>query len=102
MIGGHIDDGINGRNGGFPAFERKSFLPYVFGMQEFFKHHAFVQFFQDALFFLQRQGLEKFLLHLIGEPVYFFLVADVLEFDAYMIGIALLKLGKNITECGGS
>ena len=102
FFGRLIDDGIQSRNGRFPAFERETFLSHIFCVQEFFKHHGLVDLFQDTFFLIQRNGIYKLAFHFVGEPIYFFLVADVFEFDTDMAGIAFLQMCEDIAERGGT
>src|SRR5207247_646763 len=44
---------------------------------------------------------KKFLFYFIGQPVYFFLIADVFKFYTHMRGIAFFQVVVNIAE-GGS
>ena len=100
MIGRGIDDGVESGNGGFTSFERKSFLANIFGVEEFFKHHTLVQFFQNPFLLFKRNGLKPVFLHFVGQPIDFFLVTDVFEFNTYMGCIALLQVIENVTQGG--
>src|ERR1700722_1629059 len=64
-------------------------------MKELLEEDALVKLFQDTFLFLQGKGVEEFLFHLRREPVDLFLVADVLKFDAYVVGIAFLEMGED-------
>src|SRR5690348_5625066 len=101
MIGSRIDDRIQRRDGRFAAFQGKSFLPDVFGMEEFLKHYPLVELLQNSFLFIQGNGIQKFLLHFIGEPVDLLLIADIFEFDAYMGSITVLQMLQYLPE-GGS
>ena len=43
-----LDDGIQCGNGRLPALQRKTLLPYVLGMQEFFEDDTLIEFVQDS------------------------------------------------------
>src|SRR5579862_8987273 len=71
-------------------------------MQKFFKHHALVEFFEYALFFLKRKGVNEFFFHLRRQPVNFHLIADIFEFNAHMMGITFLEMFQDIAQAGSS
>src|SRR5690348_7570928 len=102
MIGSRIDDRIQRRDGRFAAFQGKSFLPDVFGMEEFLKHYPLVELLQDTFLFIQGNGVQKFLLHFIGEPVNLLLIADIFEFNANMGSITVLQVLEYLPESGSA
>src|SRR5215203_4367636 len=80
----------------FAAFQGKSFLPNVFGMQELFKNHTLVEHFEYAFTFFKTKWFEKILLHFPRQEIYFLLVTDIFKFYPHMRGITTSEVLMNI------
>src|SRR5690554_6862822 len=50
FFGGVFNKRVKGRDQTFATFKGKTFLSYVFGVEETFKSYCFVQFFKDMFF----------------------------------------------------
>jgi hypothetical protein len=101
QFGAFANDGVEGGDGGFAAFERKAFLPQKFGVQEVFEHHGLVQLLQDALLVLHA-GVEgqRVALHFFAEPVQHLRVADVHVLEADGAGVDFFERGHNLAQRG--
>ncbi len=95
-----MDNGIEGGYCTFPAFEGETFLTNIFGVKELFKDDAFIYFLKDPSSFFEWERTHKFFFHFPCEPVYFYLVADILELNADLSGIALLQMIQYLPERG--
>ena len=99
QLGPLTDDGVEGRNGGFAAFQREALLPQEFGVQEVLEHYGLVEFAQDALLvLLARVEIERIMLHFLPEPVQHLRVADVHVLEADAAGVNLLQGRHNLAQ----
>src|SRR5215216_4936695 len=93
-----INNSVKRRDGTFAAIKTKTFLSYVFGMQEFFEDYTLVQFLKYTFSLNDRKLLLHDLFKSMLHPTTFFTVVDIGEFDTNISEVYCLQLCNDIRE----
>ena len=97
--GASLEQGIEGGDEGFPAFQGKTFLTDVASVEEALEGFGGDNFFEDAaLLFVGEDGLVAVALHPVAKPAADGEVHDVHELDPEGAAVGFAEVGENIPE----